>query len=86
MTMEAKWRKDQYERIYFTEDEFCDIDQVHDDPMVILVLVHNFLVKQILVNQGSSADILCSHVTEVLFLKKCMYSAYTGTLVGFIGG
>ena len=50
MTMEAKWRKDQYKPIYFTEDDFGDIDRVHDDPMVILALVHNFLVKRILVD------------------------------------
>ena len=62
MTSEAKWRKDHYEPIYFIEDDFGDIDREHDDPMVILALIHNFLVKQILVDQDSSADILYSHV------------------------
>ena len=54
--------------------------------MVIWTLVHNFLVKQILVDQGSSADILYSHVAEALGLEKCTYSAYTGTMVGFTRG
>ena len=50
MIVEPKWRRDQYEPIYFTEDDFGDIDWAHNDPMVILVLVHNFLVKWILVD------------------------------------
>ena len=44
MAMEAKWRKDQYEPIYFTEDDFGDIYWVHNNPMVISTLEHNFLV------------------------------------------
>ena len=50
MSIEAKQRKDQYEPIYFIEDDFGYIDQVHDNPMVISALVHNFLVKWILVD------------------------------------
>ena len=84
--MEAKWRKDQYKPIYFTEDNFGDINQAHDDPMVILVLIHNFLVKQILVDQGSSVDILYSHTAKALDLQKSIYNAYTSTLVGVIRG
>ena len=86
MTAEPKRRRDKHEPIYFTEDDFGDIDRAHDDPMVILALVHNFLVKRILVNQGNSIDILYSHATEALGLKKCMYNTYTSTLVGFVGG
>ena len=54
--------------------------------MVISALVHNFLVKRILVDQGSSVDILYSHMAEALGLQKSMYNAYTGALMGFIGG
>ena len=50
MATEAKRRKDNHEPIYFTEDDFEDIDRKHDDPMVISTLIHNFLVKQILVD------------------------------------
>ena len=86
MTMEAKWEKDHYEPIYFTKDNFGDIDREHDDPMVISTLIHNFLVKWILVNQGSSIDILYSHAVEALGLKKSTYNAYITALLGFIGG
>ena len=83
ITAEAKQRKDQYEPIYFTEDDIGDIDWAHDNLMVISALVHNFLVKQILANQGSSIDILYSHMAEALNLEKCMYNTYAGALVGF---
>ena len=68
MATEAKRRKDHHEPIYFTEDDYGDIDREHDDPMVISALIHNFLVKRILVDQGSSADILYSHTAEALGL------------------
>ena len=35
MTVEAKRRRDQYKPIYFTKDNFGDIDRAHDDLMVI---------------------------------------------------
>ena len=54
--------------------------------MVISTLIHNFVVKQILVNQGSSANILYFHVAEALGLQKSMYNAYTDALVGFTRG
>ena len=69
------------EPIYLIEDDFGDIDRVHNDPMVISALIHNFLVKRILVDQRSSVDILYSHMAEALGLEKCMYSAYIGTLI-----
>ena len=79
--MEPKKRRDQYKPIYF----FGDIDQEHDDPMVISTLIHNFLVKRILINLGSSVDILYSHAGESLGLKRNMYKSYTSTLVDLVG-
>ena len=86
MNVEPKKRRNQYKPIYFFEEDFGDIDQDHDDPMVISTLIHNFLVKWILIDQGSLADILYSHMVEVLGLKRNMYKFYTGMLVGFARG
>ena len=38
------------------------------------------------VDQGSLTNKLYSHAVEALNLKKCMYKAYIGILVGFIKG
>lgn len=43
-------------------------------------------MKWILVDQGSLANILYSHMTKVLKLKKNMYKPYASMLVGFVRG
>ena len=72
MNIESKRRKDHYEAICFTEEDFG-----------ISALIHNFLVKQIMVDQGNSIDILYSHVVKVLGIPKGMYKLYNDTLIGF---
>ena len=87
MKLECKKKKrEQYEPIYFTEENFEDIYKEHNDPMVISVLVHNILVKWVLVNQGSSIDILYFNVVEALGLQKGIYKPYNGTLIRFARG
>jgi len=44
--------------ITFTSDDFKAIDPKQDDPMVITVEIENFAVKKVLIDQGSSVDIL----------------------------
>ena len=86
MTIEAKRRRERYEPICFIEEDFGNIDRAHDDPMVISALVHNFLVKRVLVDQGSSADILYSYVAKALGIHKDAYNTYAGALIGFTRG
>jgi len=44
--------------ITFTNADFQDVEQDQDALMVIIVEVENFAVKKVLVDQGSSVDIL----------------------------
>ncbi|KAK3004478.1 hypothetical protein RJ639_019585 [Escallonia herrerae] len=44
--------------ISFSEDEIGDIKTPHDDPLVVTLRVGNFDVKRILVDNGSSAEVL----------------------------
>ena len=64
----SKKRKEHYEPIYFIKEDFGNVDKEHDDPMLILALIHNFLVMWVLINWGSSTNILYSYVTEALGL------------------
>ena len=73
MNVKIKRRKEHYEPIYFAKKNFGDINKQHDDPMVISTLIHNFLIKRVLINQGIQVAILYSHAVEVLGLQKIMY-------------
>ena len=86
MNAEHKKQKEQYEPIYFTDEDFKDVDKEHDDPMEISVSIHNFLVQRVLVNQGSLVNVLFSYVIEALGLQKSMYKLYNDTIVKFIKG
>jgi len=44
--------------IFFTDDDFHGLNHQQDDPMVITVEIENYAVKKVLVDQGSSVDIL----------------------------
>ncbi|XP_020232147.1 uncharacterized protein LOC109812565 [Cajanus cajan] len=71
--------------IIFTDADFQGIDPVQDDPMVISVEIHNFIVKKTLVDQGSSADILYWNTFKQLGISETELIPYDDPLVGFSG-
>ena len=44
--------------ITFSDSDFQGTDPNQDDPMVITVEVESFAIKKVLIDQGSSVDIL----------------------------
>ncbi|GAA0165721.1 hypothetical protein LIER_21048 [Lithospermum erythrorhizon] len=52
------------EPISFFDSELGGIELPHNDPIVIAPLIANFTVERMLVDTGSSADILLSHKWE----------------------
>ena len=44
--------------ITFTDNDFTAINPTQDDPMVFMVEIHKFAIVKVLVDQGSSVDIL----------------------------
>ena len=55
----------------FTDEDFEGIDKTLDDPMVISIITANFLVKKVLVDQGSLADLLyLSSLRKMGILEK----------------
>ena len=45
--------------ITFTDMDFKGINPVNqDNPMVVSIIIANFMVPKVLINQGSSTDIL----------------------------
>jgi hypothetical protein len=71
--------------ISFSMEEFKGEDANKDDPMVISVFVLNFMVKPVLIDQGSSADIMFLATFKQLGIPSSMIGAYHNNLVAFSG-
>ncbi|XP_061336886.1 uncharacterized protein LOC133283967 [Gastrolobium bilobum] len=71
--------------ISFDDDDYGDIIPDHDDPLVISACMANLQVKRIMIDNGSSADIIfwdafCAmHIPEEHLLHGC------SNLIGFTG-
>ena len=53
--------------------------------MVITATIHNYSVKRILVDQGSSTDILYSDAAASIGIKKTDLKPHEGRLIGYSG-
>jgi hypothetical protein len=56
-----------------------------DDPLVIQVQIMNCDVKRVLIDSGSSADIMYWEAFKAMQLSGEQLQPYSGTLVGFAG-
>jgi len=71
--------------ITFTDDDFHGLEHQQDDPMVITIEIENYVVKEVLVNQGSSVDILYSATYQKLQLPDATMVPYDEPIYGFSG-
>ncbi|XP_027927601.1 uncharacterized protein LOC114184491 [Vigna unguiculata] len=71
--------------ITFTDDDFQGLDHQQDDPMVITVEIENYVVKKVLVDQGSSVDILYWATYQKLQLTDTAVVPYDEPISGFSG-
>jgi len=71
--------------ITFTDDDFHGLDYQQDDPMVITVEIENYAVKKVLVDQGSSVDILYWAIYQKLQLPDTTMVLYDEPIYGFSG-
>ena len=79
------WDLSRSTKIIFTEEDVYNTVQPHDDPMVITVQIANCLVHHVLIDIGSSVDILFKGAHEQLNLKNSCYNSCTSLLYGFTG-
>ncbi|XP_010278612.1 PREDICTED: uncharacterized protein LOC104612746 [Nelumbo nucifera] len=73
------------EPIYFTKDGAHGIQYPHDDALVVKLRINDFEVKHILVDSGSSADILFKEAFDKLQLQHSNLKAADTPLIGFCG-
>ena len=74
-----------YTRIILTENDVYNTVQPHDDHTVISVQIANCQVHRVLIDTGSSVDILFKGAHEQLNLKNSCYNSCTSPLYGFTG-
>jgi len=69
--------------IIFRDDDFHGLDHQQDDPMVTTVEIENYAVKKVLVDQGSSFDILYWATYQKLQLRDTAMVPYDEPIYGF---
>ena len=75
----------QHPVIFFTNEDYVGINQNLDDHMVILVVAANFVIKKVLVNQGSLTDLLYLSTLTKLRIPEKYLKSFKGNMVNFSG-
>ncbi|GAV78231.1 hypothetical protein CFOL_v3_21699, partial [Cephalotus follicularis] len=71
------------EVITFSKADYEGVRLSHDDPVVVTLLVELFIMKRILIDNGSSADILYKHAFDQLRIPADQLKPVKTPLVGF---
>lgn len=71
--------------IVFSEEDLEGTSQPHDDALVVTSRIRGFLVKRVVVDQGSGAEIMYPDLYKGLGMKPEDLSKYDTPLVGFDG-
>lgn len=71
--------------IFFSEVDLKGTSQSHDDALVVTSRIDGFLVKRVMADQGSGAEIMYLYLYKGLGLKPQDLSKYDTPLVWFDG-
>ena len=71
--------------IAFNDDYLEGTIQPHDDTLVVTAWINGFIVKRLLIDQGSGAEVIYPDLFKGLGLKNEDVSKYDTPLVGFNG-
>ncbi|XP_020235769.1 uncharacterized protein LOC109815456 [Cajanus cajan] len=81
----SEFRRPSQPEISFSDSDYEGVAPHEDDPVVISAIVMGYNVKRVLIDQGSSADILFWEAFEGMKIPNDRLIPYAGTLVGFAG-
>ena len=81
----GKKMKFAWEPIIFDDDDLEGTIQPHDDALVVTAQISGFLVKRVMVDQGSGADVMYPDLFRGLELRKEDLMKHTSPLIGFDG-
>ncbi|XP_030925477.1 uncharacterized protein LOC115952442 [Quercus lobata] len=71
--------------MYFSKEDARGIKQPHDDPLIIMTMIEGFNTRRVLVDSGSSADIIYLPVFQQLKLDPKRLCPFESPLVSFSG-
>ncbi|XP_059669890.1 uncharacterized protein LOC132315551 [Cornus florida] len=71
--------------ITFSDEDMKDVQQPHDDPLVVAMMIANYNTRRILVDNGSSADIIFLDAFSKMKIGKEKLRPTRSPLVGFTG-
>ncbi|XP_059428651.1 uncharacterized protein LOC132162427 [Corylus avellana] len=81
----SKIRKQELSVLSFSEEDAKEISMPHDEALVITLTVANHAIHQVLVDNGSSADILYETVVQQLGIGREKLKPFLSPLIGFAG-
>ena len=73
------------EPIAFDDEDLEGMIQLHSDALVVIAQINGFLVKRVMVDQGSGADVMYPDLFKGLELKSQDLIKYDTPLVSFDG-
>ncbi|XP_075649968.1 uncharacterized protein LOC142620488 [Castanea sativa] len=71
--------------IAFDDDDLEGIAQPHHDALIVMARIRGFIVKRIMIDQGSGVDVMYPDLYKGFGLKKGDLSTYDTPLMGFDG-
>ena len=71
--------------ISFDEEDLEGTIQLHDNALVVTARINDFLVKRVMIDQGSRVDVMYSDLFEGLRLKNQDLTKYDTPLISFDG-
>ena len=81
----TKRAKGWLEPIAFDDEDLEGTIQPHDDALVIVARISGFLVKRVMIDQGSGTDVMYPDLFKGLGLKNQDLAKYDSPLVSFDG-
>ena len=81
----AKHRHTGNDDIVFFEQDVKGIRQPHDDPLVIMLTIEGFNTRKVLVDNGSSADVMYMTAFQQMKLDPKRLKPFGSSLVSFSG-
>ena len=81
----TKRTKGRLEPIAFDDEDLEGTIQPQDDALVIVARINGFLVKRVMIDQGSGADVMYPDLFKGLGLKNQDLAKYDSPLVSFDG-